>query len=383
MNFVLKESAAQLVAVFAIIASGYLLGRIRIKGIGLGTAAIFLYGLEFGHFGVQTPATLQTVGLLLFITSVGLSAGPGFVQRLRADGKSYAILCLTIALTGGLVCIAIIYLGEVESSLAAGMMTGAFTKSPGFAAAKEAASTAEAVSNVAAGYGIIYPIGVVCKVLFIQLIPKLLHADMEYERKLIAIPGKAETEGVNEAPLRIELWGLFPLSMAVILGILLVSIVIPLPGGASFSLGTTDGSLIAGLLIGHIGHIDRLSLTPDDRLYGPAKEIGLMLLFSSVGVEGGRNLVEILQNYRFSLLEFGFILVVIPLCVGYLMFRKVLKLPLLNGLGSMTASMTCTPSLAILIQAAGTDDVAAAYAISYPIALIALSYLCSSLSHFD
>ena len=36
--------------------------------------------------------------------------------------------------------------------------------------------------------------------------------------------------------------------------------------------------------------------------------------------------------------------------------------------------MTCTPSLAVLIQAAGTDDVAAAYATTYPIALIALVF---------
>lgn len=373
MTFILKESTAQLMAVFAIIASGYLLGRIRIKGIGLGTAAIFLSGLVFGHFGVQTPVALQTVGLLLFIVSVGLSAGPTFVQRLRANGRSYAALCLTIALAGALVCAAIILIGKVDAPLAVGMMTGAFTTSPGFAAAKEAvAANPDAVSSVAAGYGIIYPVGVVCKVLFIQLIPKLLHADMAYERSLIAVSGSAATGRAKEDTLQIEPWGLFPFALAVILGILLGSVVIPLPGGASFSLGTTGGPLIIALLIGHFGKIGRINLTPDSRLYGPAKEIGLMLFFSGAGVEGGRNLAEILHNYGLTLLLYGFALVAIPLCVGYVMFRRVLKLPLLNGLGSMTASMTCTPSLAVLIQTAGTDDVAAAYATTYPIALIVL-----------
>lgn len=373
MTFILKESAAQLMAVFAIIASGYLFGRIRIKGIGLGTAAIFLSGLVFGHFGVQTPAALQTVGLLLFIVSVGLSAGPTFVQRLRANGRSYVALCLTIALAGALVCAAVILIGNVDAPLAVGMMTGAFTTSPGFAAAKEAvAANLDAVSSVAAGYGIIYPVGVVCKVLFIQLIPKLLHADMAYERSLIAVSGNAATDRTKKDTLQIEPWGLFPFALAVILGILLGSVVIPLPGGASFSLGTTGGPLIIALLIGHFGKIGRINLTPDNRLYGPAKEIGLMLFFSGAGVEGGRNLAEILHNYGFTLLLYGFALVAIPLCVGYVMFRKVLKLPLLNGLGSMTASMTCTPSLAVLIQTAGTDDVAAAYATTYPIALIVL-----------
>lgn len=375
VTFVLKETAVQLLVVFAIIASGYLLGRVQIKGIGLGTAAIFLTGLVFGHFGAQTPAALQTVGLLLFITSVGLSAGPSFVQRLRADGKSYVILCLTIALTGALVCAAVVYLGGVEAPLAVGMMTGAFTTSPGFAAAKEAAATAEAVGNVAAGYGIIYPVGVVCKVLFIQMIPKLLHADMAQERALIAMP-RRETAATGEgALLRIDPMGLFPFALAVILGILLGSVVIPLPGNASFSLGTTGGPLITGLLIGHIGRIGKLSLTPDAKLFGPAKEIGLMLFFSGAGVEGGKNLAAIMSQYGVSLLLYGFALVAVPLCIGFVMFRKVLKLPLLNGLGSMTASMTCTPSLAVLIQTAGTDDVAAAYATTYPIALITLVLL--------
>ena len=376
MTFVLKEASSQLVNVFAIIAVGYLLGRIRIKGIGLGTAAIFISGLIFGHFGVQTPAILQTLGLILFISSVGLSAGPSFVQRLRANGLSYVILCLTVALSGALVCAAIILIGGIDSPLAVGMMTGAYTTSPGFAAAKEAvAADPNAVSNVAAGYGIIYPIGVVGKVLFIQLVPKLLHADMETERRLIAVQPKAADSSAQKKMFKIEPLGLFSFALTIIFGILVGSIVIPLPGGTGFSLGAAGGPLIAGLLIGHFGRIGRIDLTPDSRLNAPAKEIGLVLFFSGAGVEGGRNLAEILKNYGFTLILYGLALVAIPLFVGYIMFRKVLKLPLLNGLGSMTASMTCTPSLAVLIQTAGTDDVAVAYATTYPVALIVLILL--------
>ena len=51
MSFVIKEATQSLLTVFAIIALGYLIGAIKIKGIGLGTAAIFLSGLLFGHFG--------------------------------------------------------------------------------------------------------------------------------------------------------------------------------------------------------------------------------------------------------------------------------------------------------------------------------------------
>lgn len=373
MSFILKETAQSLLTVFAIIALGYAIGAVKVKGIGLGTAAIFLSGLLFGHFGAQTPAVLQTVGLILFITSVGMSAGPSFICRLKLNGLAYVALCMTIAASGALVCFAVIRLGHVEAPLAVGIMTGSFTTSPGFAAAKEAAGGADAVMRVAAGYGVAYPVGVVCKVLAIQIIPKLLHADMAKERALIAMP--VEKEKASKPLFRLDSWGLLTFSLTVVLGILLGSVTIALPDGGSFALGTTGGPLIVGLLIGHIGHIWKIDLRPDPKLYGPAKEIGLMLFFYGAGVEGGHGLATILSTYGASLLLYALLLVLLPLAVGYFVFRYLLKLPLLNGLGSITASMTCTPSLAVLIQTAGTDDVAAAYATTYPIALITLVLL--------
>lgn len=224
---------------------------------------------------------------------------------------------------------------------------------------------------VAAGYGLAYPIGMVCKVLAIQLIPRMLHADMARERELIALPQQsADKKEIKRK--RLDTWGMLPVALTLVLGILLGTVTINLPGGGHFSLGITGGPLITGLLIGHIGHIGKVDLKSDPRVYGPMKEIGMMLFFSGAGVEGGRDLVEILTTYGVMLIVFAVVLVAIPVAVGTWMFRKVLKLPLLNGLGAMTASMTCTPSLAVLIDAAGTDDVAASYATTYPIALITL-----------
>ena len=60
----------------------------------------------------------------------------------------------------------------------------------------------------------------------------------------------------------------------------------------------------------------------------------------------------------------------IPMIVGYLFARYVCKLPLLSSLGSITGGMTSTPALGTLIGVAGTDDVAGAYASTYPIALV-------------
>ena len=58
--------------------------------------------------------------------------------------------------------------------------------------------------------------------------------------------------------------------------------------------------------------------------------------------------------------------------IGFLFARYVLKLNLLNNLGSICGGMTSTPALGTLISTAGTEQVAGAYASTYPIALIAV-----------
>ncbi len=372
MSFELKETVSLLLMIFAVIALGNLLGRIRIHGVALGTAGVFLVGLLFGHLGVSIPASIQSMGIAMFMAAVGLSAGPGFPERIKKSGLSYFILCICVAATGAAVCKTIIAVVGLDAPLAVGIMTGAFTTSPGFAAAKDAvAADAAAVVQAAAGYGIAYPVGVVCKVLYIQLLPQLLHVDMAKERELIKLDKKDDDAGAIQKLLRIDKLGMFPLALAICGGMLLGSVRLAIPGG-SFSLGSTGGPLICGLVLGCLGHIGPVDMKLSPNLTASCKEIGVSLFFVGAGTEGGKGIAAVLQQYGIVAVLCGFLCALIPLTIGYLLFRFVFKLPLLNGLAAMSASMTCTPSLAMLTQVAGTDDVAAAYATTYPIALIVL-----------
>jgi len=65
----------------------------------------------------------------------------------------------------------------------------------------------------------------------------------------------------------------------------------------------------------------------------------------------------------------------LPMIVGFLFAKYVLKMSLLNNLGSLTGGMTSTPALGTLISVSGTEQVAAAYAATYPIALISVVLL--------
>ena len=71
-------------SVFLIVALGFMLGRIKIKGLSLDISAVIFIALAFGHWGVSIPKALGNFGLVLFIYTIGLQAGPGFIDSFRS-----------------------------------------------------------------------------------------------------------------------------------------------------------------------------------------------------------------------------------------------------------------------------------------------------------
>jgi putative transport protein len=128
----------------------------------------------------------------MFVGAVGLMAGPKFFHNFVKNAKSYVLIGAIIILTG-VGCSALIkLLSGMDSALAAGLMSGAMTSTPGLAAAQEAAGDAAREGMVSVGYGVAYPFGVLGVVLFVQILPKMLKVDMIAERKkLEAAGGKA------------------------------------------------------------------------------------------------------------------------------------------------------------------------------------------------
>jgi putative transport protein len=175
-----------------------------------------------------------------------------------------------------------------------------------------------------------------------------------------------------------EDFGFMPFALAVIAGLLLGSLTIPLSGdgynGPCFSLGTTGGVLIMCLVFGHFGHFGKLSLEVKEGTLKVLREFGLALFLLGAGVHGGVSLVEQVSKFGGAIVAWGFIggavMTVVPMFVGFVLGKYVLKLPMLNNLGSITGGMTSTPALGSLISVAETDDVASAYAATYPIALV-------------
>ena len=142
------------------------------------------------------------------------------------------------------------------------------------------------------------------------------------------------------------------------------------------------------LVFGHFGRIGKLSLEVPSHSAKVLRELGLMLFLIGAGVEGGVSLVhQITVNPSGPMIVVwgligGAVMTIVPMIVGFFLGKKVLKLPLLNNLGSITGGMTSTPALGTLISTAETEDVAGAYASTYPIALVLVVLACNLMIGF-
>jgi putative transport protein len=182
---------------FAILALGAWIGRWSWRGISLGTAGVLFVALLFGHFGMSVPKEVMDLGLLLFVYSVGLSAGPSFFRTFRKRGMQFVVLALVVVGTGAIVTALLAYLLHLPLGLATGLYAGSLTCTPALAAAIDTLGRVlpEAAPLVSVGYGISYPYSMIGMVLLIQFLPKLLRRSVVAEEKLwlaekaIEIPG--------------------------------------------------------------------------------------------------------------------------------------------------------------------------------------------------
>jgi putative transport protein len=167
-----------LIALFAIVASGLLLGGIQVKGVNLGSSGVLFTALLAGHLGYAIPEGVGTLGLVLFVYCVGIGAGGRFFAALAREGASLAKLALIAVLIGGCVTWAGATLLGLPADLATGIFAGAMTSTPALAAATEGLGEMGS-QGVSIGYGIAYPFGVIGVVLFVQLLPRLLKLDLD------------------------------------------------------------------------------------------------------------------------------------------------------------------------------------------------------------
>lgn len=162
-------------AFFTIVTFGFLLGRIKIKGISLDISAVIFVALVFGHFGIIIPKDFQTIGLVLFIFTIGIQAGPGFFHSFKTQGKKLIIMATVLIVSAGLCTLGVVHLFDLNMNVGIGLLTGALTSTPGLAAAIE--TTGSPLASIS--YGVAYPFGVIGVILFVSLYPRIFRIDLK------------------------------------------------------------------------------------------------------------------------------------------------------------------------------------------------------------
>ena len=154
-----------LLTIMIVLAIGTLVGMIPFGPVRFGPAGALFVGLGVGGLDPRLGEGLglvQTLGLALFVYTVGVAAGAGFFRDLRRQLPLMAGGVLVLAVVAGVAVAGARVLG-LSPALAAGSYAGALTSTPALAAAAEQAGS----QDPAVGYAISYPVGVVVTILVV------------------------------------------------------------------------------------------------------------------------------------------------------------------------------------------------------------------------
>lgn len=170
-----------------VIAFGIMLGKIKVAGISLGVTWILFVGIVFGHFHLNLNEHLlhflKEFGLILFVYSVGLQVGPGFFSAFKKGGLTLNLLAMMVVFLGVLVAVGLHMITGIPMTTMVGILSGAVTNTPGLGAAQQANSDLNGVDapEIALGYAVAYPLGVVGCILTLLALKYLLRINVQRE----------------------------------------------------------------------------------------------------------------------------------------------------------------------------------------------------------
>ncbi len=165
---------------------------------------------------------------------------------------------------------------------------------------------------------------------------------------------------------------LLPVFIGLFLGVLLGKIPLYFPFAGKFTLGTTGGILVSGILLSNLYKTGPFIWKIPSHVNAFIRDLGLVLFMVSIGTHTGATILATLATSGTELFFAGVIVTLVPLVFALLLCRYVLKLPFLRMLGVMTGSMTSTPGLASVTELSSTHYASSAYATVYPVALIGM-----------
>jgi putative transport protein len=188
-----------LLMLFAVVALGYPISKIRVAGASFGIASILFAGIGLGAM-VMAPGLdpglkqdisremklVYELGLAVFVYAMGLSISNSFWAAFSREGmKKNAVVFLVMLTSTGFVVLLARLMG-FNARYAAGLLTGSFTNMPALAGVIERVKTMAGVGPVelaqpTVASAIAYPIGVLVPMLIIFVSAKVFRVNLREE----------------------------------------------------------------------------------------------------------------------------------------------------------------------------------------------------------
>ena len=353
-----------IVALSLCIVAGHALGTLKFRNLSLGSSGILFVGMALGSCGAELPEAIQSLGLMLFIYSVGTEAGPGFFAALRGSGIRLAVIGFCTVASGFIATVACGLWFGLEPSSIAGIFGGALTSTPALATALDGLLPEQAML-VTTAYGLAYPVGVVSVVLFIQSIGRIGHVDVRREEVL----DEAGRDTVDTLPCT----AVSPVPIVLVIGCGYLAGDIPLPlSEPPTSLGPAGGVLCCALFAAHMKKIGKITFSIPHAALVFLRELGLMGFLAGVGVRTGGSLDTEALVHGVPVLLSASVAVTVAMSACWLLARNGFGMPFLFTLGAVAGGMTSTPGLAAASSLSARPCVSLSYATVYPVALISM-----------
>lgn len=404
MNTLISVLTNQFFMIFLAIATGLLIGKIKVGNFSLGVSGGIFSGIAIGYFaeawaksvqegelGYASAASVLKTGvvsnlfftffLMLFLVSIGMKVGGSIGAIFKKYGAKFVIIGMMIPVISMIVSVVAYHLvlkgnPSVTEFETIGMFSGAMTSTPAYGTALDAAGgivsgdALEAASSaISLGYTVAFPIGVLVIVIMISLLPKLFGIDVVAEKQ--AYEKELEDSADTEKKLKNGPLDFMILALVAAIGILIGNIKIPLGNIGEFSLGAAGGILVSALVFSYIGKIGPLNFRMDPKGLGILYQTGLTFFMAVVGLRYGYDVIQSLMGSGLQLAIVAVFVEGIAVLIAFIVGYKLFKINWIILSGAIAGGCTSAPGLGAAISATGSEEPTAGYGAAQPFAILA------------
>lgn len=174
---------------------------------------------------------------------------------------------------------------------------------------------------------------------------------------------------------------LLPIFLGIVLGVLVGSIPLKMPGlSTPMRIGLAGGPMIVAIILSQFGNIGAVVWYMPSAANQLFRDFGLAVFLACVGLQSGGHFVQrLLSEHGLIFVAWGVFITVVPVLLIGCIARVVFKMNFITLSGWVAGAMTSSPALLFAEElGAGSDTPAVAYAAVAPLAMLA-PVICAQL----